>query len=86
MCKINGESFFSWFYNPIGTAIRSHNKQKSKSEVAQANAEQKTAEQRAEELRKPISEEVQGEMPTPVVPVKTQGTGINTLPRIGLNL
>lgn len=90
MCKINGKSFFSWFYNPIGTAFSSHNKQKSKQEVAQINAQKRAEEKKLKELSKPETNEVEGEMPVPaapVTPVKTTGTGINnTQPRIGLNL
>lgn len=75
MCKVRLDNIFRWY-----------NKKKLRKEEAQAAEEKRTAEQRTEELKKPISEELQGEMPTPVVPIKTQGTGINTLPRIGLNL
>lgn len=87
MCKINGKSFFSWFYNPTGTAFSSYNEQKSKKEVAQANAKKKAAEEQIKELSKPEQTEVEGEMPAPVTPINTKGTGINnTTPKIGLNL
>lgn len=89
MCKINGKSLFYWTFggNLGGKMLRQHNKKKLQQELAQANAQKKTAEEQIEELNKPEQAEVEGEMPTPVAPINTKGTGINnTTPRIGLNL
>lgn len=32
MCKINGQSFFKWWYNPIGAAIGEVKRQKDKNQ------------------------------------------------------
>lgn len=89
MCKINGKSLFYWTFGGGlgGKMLRQHNKKRTQQEVAQADAEKKAAEEKLADLNKPEQTEVEGNMPTPVVPIKTTGTGVNnTLPRIGLNL
>lgn len=85
MCKINGHSYFSYIFSPITTWKKKFNSKK-KEAIALANKQRKEAEEQVEELNKPDSNDIDGEMPTPVVPTKTTGTGINTLPRVGLNL
>ncbi len=88
MCKVNGHSIFSygWDANPFKDWKRFNSKNDAK--TAMANAQIAQYEKQTRELQKPVSTEVEGTMPVPVVPVKTVGTGINnnTTPKMGLNL
>lgn len=78
MCKFLSRYFTGKY------SFYERNKRHSKQEIAKINQQK---EEELAEINKPLNEELEGEMPAPVTPINTQGTGINnTTPRIGLNL
>lgn len=85
MCKINGHNLFTYLFQPALKASKTFNS-KSKAATAQAIAEKNKAEEQTAELNKPDATEYEGEMPSPITPVKTQGTGLNSMTKVGLNL
>lgn len=85
MCKINGHSFFSYIFNPVTSWKKKFNS-KDKAIINSSNKQAAALEKEVEALNRADSNEIEGEMPVPTVPINTQGTGLNTLPRVGLNL
>lgn len=85
MCNIKGHNLFTWLFQPTWSwkKLSKHN---AEADTKKINSQIAATEKEIEELNKPESNEVEGEMPVPTVPLNTQGTGINALPRVGLNL
>jgi len=89
MCKVNGHSIFSYGYdaNPFKDWKRFNSKNEGK--AAAALAQQKAAEaemQKVIDANKADKAGLVGEMPAPVTPVETKGTGLNNQSNVGLNL
>ena len=85
MCNIKGHNIFSYMFRPVWTWKKLAKNNPIK-DAKRMNTQAAAAEKEVEELNRAASNEVQGEMPVPTVPINTQGTGLNTLPRVGLNL
>jgi len=85
MCRINGHSIFTYRLDNAGWKRFND---KNKAVIAAANKQLAEANKQIEEFNKPQTDDVEGTMPTPIVPItKTTGTGVNnTTPKIGLNL